>query len=86
MDIRESIKKEVTELRRVRDELKAHLGAADARDAWDRLETQVWPEVEAKLSILERRAGEAKDDVAEATRSLIEEIKAGYKKIRPGRT
>jgi hypothetical protein len=84
MSILESIKKEVAELQRTRDELKvrAALGKAEAKDVWDRLESQVWPDVERKLQTLERHAGSAADDVASATKNLIEEIRTGYKKLR----
>lgn len=77
------IEKDVAHLAQIRDELRlqVHLGAAEAKDMWNRLEEQ-WPLVEKRLDMLRRESTEAKENVADATRALIEQIKEGYQILR----
>ena len=44
----------IGDLKRLRDELRvqAHLGKAEAKDAWSRLEAS-WPDIEEKLKVIE---------------------------------
>jgi hypothetical protein len=82
-DWKERLDEEVENLQQARDELRVqiHLGAAEAREVWDKLERS-WGHLEGKL----KRAGEitqdSADDVEEAAKLLVEQIKAGYKKVR----
>lgn len=71
------------DLRQARDELRVqmHLAKADARDEWDRLESQ-WDEFEKKMDNVEDAAEDAAEDVGKALSALGEEIKAGYQRIR----
>lgn len=74
---------EIDQLRRVRDELRVqvHLGKAEAGELWDKLERR-FAEAEARAKVLARRAEEPVQDVAEALRLLIDEIRGGYQKLR----
>lgn len=82
MNIRESIQKEVAELKAYRDELKvqAHLGAAEAKESWQQLENK-WPELERRLRAFEGGASEAVQRMADATKELMTEIRTGYKRL-----
>lgn len=75
--------KELEELRRVRDELRVqvHLGVADAKDLWDRLEHR-FGELETKARRLAQRAEEPLEEIGEAARLLSEEIRDGYRRLR----
>jgi CBS domain-containing protein len=71
---------ELDELRRVRDELRVQLqlGKAEAAELWERLE-QRFGEAEAHARTLARRA---EDEVAEAARSVMDELRSGYQRLR----
>lgn len=75
--------KELEELRRLRDELRVqiHLGAAEAKDLWERLE-QRYGELETKAKRLTQRAGESLEDARKAADRLAEEIRDGYRRLR----
>lgn len=77
------IEEEVDRLRQTRDELRvqAHLGAVEVKDRWARLEKS-WHELEAHAKRVGAAAHDASDDVEEATRQLVDELKHGYEKIR----
>lgn len=74
---------ELQQLRRVRDELRvqAHLGKAEAVELWERLEHR-FTEAEARAKALARRAEAPVQDVADAVRLLIDEVRSGYKTLR----
>jgi hypothetical protein len=82
-DWKERIQEEVAVMRQARDELRVQLrlGAADARDAWARVE-KTWEHLEARIKRLGDASPEAAQEVEEATRLLLEEIREGYRKIR----
>ena len=67
----------------MRDELKLqiHLGGAELRDFFDTLESK-WHAFERSASEARRVAAEEKEDVREATKLLLEEIREGYQHIR----
>jgi archaellum component FlaC len=71
------------ELRTQRDELvvKLHLARADARDEWEALEKK-WQHVKARMEVVGREAGEVADDVGEAARGVLHELKKGYARLR----
>jgi acetoin utilization protein AcuB len=82
-DLGDRIEQEVETLRRARDELRVqmHLARAEARDLFEELEGR-WHELEGRL---EQVAGEARRPVHEAgdaARSLVEELREGYRRIR----
>ena len=71
------------DLRTQRDELavKLHLARADARDEWDVLEKK-WEHVKARIGVVGREAGEVAEDVGEAMRGVVDELKKGYARLR----
>ena len=81
-DWRERLDHEVDELRRVRDELKVriHLGKADARDLWERLEKR-FAEVEAQVKRTAQRTEAPLHEMGEATRKIFDELRAGYREL-----
>jgi CBS domain-containing protein len=74
---------EFQQLRRVRDELRVqvHLGKAEAVELWEGLEHR-FAEAEARAKALARRAEAPVQDVADAVRLLIDEVRSGYKTLR----
>jgi uncharacterized protein YjbJ (UPF0337 family) len=82
-DWKQKIHEEVDMLRQARDELRVqtHLGAADAKDAWARVE-QKWEHLESRVKRLGEATHDAADEIEQATRLLIEEIREGYRKMR----
>ena len=79
----ERLDEEVDRVRQTRDELRVqmHLAAAEAKDSWAGLEER-WQRLEQRLERIGRATHEASDDVHDATRSLLQELKHGYEKIR----
>jgi hypothetical protein len=71
------------ELRHQRDELKLklHLAKADAKDEWEVIEKK-WEHARGRLAVIGKEAGAASKDVREAARLVLDEIKAGYQRIR----
>ena len=93
-DWSDKFEEEVEDLRRVRDELRvqAELGKAEAKERWEALEKQ-WDHIEARLKVVGREAGSSAGEIAKAAkgageavgkeaRSILEELKRGYKHIR----
>ncbi len=74
---------ELLKLRNMRDELKLqiHLGGAELRDLFDTLENK-WHAFERGAAEVGRVAAEEGEDVREATKLLLEEIRDGYRHIR----
>ena len=74
---------ELRQLQRVRDELRVqvHLGKAEAQELWDKLEHR-FADAESKAKVLARRAEAPVQDVADAARLLIDEIRSGYRTLR----
>lgn len=70
-------------LKQQRDELivQMNLAKAEARDEWNELEGKL-EHLKAKADTVRHEAGEAADDVLEATKLVAEEIKRGYDRIR----
>lgn len=83
MSENEQVQDLMEKLRQQRDELrlKVHLGKADAKDEWNELEEK-WEGLKARLKAAGGEAGEAKEDVSEAMKGLMDEIKKGYGRIR----
>lgn len=73
----------LTTVKRERDELRVRVRLAqmETRDEWQAVEKK-WNQLMAHNKRLLEAAGEAGDDVREATKSLAEEIREGYKRIR----
>ena len=82
-DVREDIEKALRQLEQQRDELrlKLHLGKAEAREEWDKLERQ-WEHVRARLPRLREALSDTKEDVGAALKLTAEEIRRGYERLR----
>jgi len=72
----ESLKQQKDEVR-----LQIHLAGAEARDEWSELEKKL-EELKGKTEALRKEAGEASEDVIEATKLVADEIKHGFERIR----
>lgn len=83
VDWREKLSEEVDDLRRVRDELRVqlHLGKEEAREHWEALEKR-WQHLEARLKLVREGSRESAEDIREAARMLVEEIRRGYRHVR----
>ncbi len=83
MTIRQRLEHEANELRAIRDEIEVqmHLGKLDARDRWNDLEKH-WEHAERRLEQLGDAGREAADDITEATRMVLNEIRSGYEKLK----
>ena len=83
MGVEEKLTKELSELKRMRDELRVriHLGKAEAKDLWEATEEKL-QQVESKLRSVAEQADEPLHDVGDAARLLLEEIRDGYHRIR----
>lgn len=75
--------KAVKDLKRQRDELEVrlHLGKAEARDEWAKLETKL-NELKAKASKVGKEAGKSAEGVLAALGLAADEIMKGYKRIK----
>jgi hypothetical protein len=82
-DIDERIQREVDELRTTRDELKlkVHLGKMEARERFEKAEKD-WERLEAKLKVLADAGRESAEEVGQAAKLLVDEIRAGYEHVR----
>ncbi len=82
-DMQDWIHDELDVLRRTRDELRVqlHLGATEVRDAWAKLETS-WEHLEGRIARVSDATHETTDDVEDATRLLVDELKQGYERIK----
>ena len=83
MAVRDDVRSLFDDLRTQRDELvvKLHLARADARDEWQALEKR-WEHLKAKMEVVGHEAGEVAEDVGEAARGVLDELKKGYARLR----
>jgi hypothetical protein len=74
---------ELQGLRRLRDELRVrlHLGRAEARDRFQALEKDL-EHVEGRLKLIRDETREDLEEIREASRLLLEELKHGYQHLR----
>jgi len=81
--IEAEIKSELDSLRAARDELRVqvHLGAAEAREAWEKAE-KGWSHLEGRLKVLREATQESLEDIGGAVEMLGEEIRKGYQHVR----
>lgn len=79
----DDLNKILEDLKRQRDELNVQLalGKAEARDEMEKLETK-WEEVRAKMATVGDEASTTAQSVGEALGLAVDEIKAGYDRIR----
>jgi hypothetical protein len=81
--IESEIESELDSLRAARDELRVqiHLGAAEAREAWEKTE-KGWNHLEGRLKVLGEATQESLEDIGGAVEMLADEIRRGYKHVR----
>lgn len=74
---------DVEGLKRLRDELRVqlHLGKAEARERFEKLEG-TWQHLEAKLKVIREESREDLGQVREAAGLLMGEIRDGYRHLR----
>lgn len=79
----EQLQKIADNLKRQRDELqvKLHLGKADARDEWAKLETR-WEDVKTKMEAVRKEASHTTESVSTGLGLVLDELKKGYDNIR----
>ena len=77
------VKRELTELRRMRDELRvqAHLGKAEVRRRWEALE-RTFESLEGKAKRTSRAAEEPMRQLEQDLRKLVSDLREGYRQIR----
>jgi hypothetical protein len=82
-DFKDWVKQEITELKRIRDELrvKAHLGKAEARDRWQSLERS-YAALESKVQRASRAADAPLRELESDLRKLAKDLREGYRQIR----
>lgn len=83
MDLKERLNDEIEILKQGRDELQVqlHLGAAEAREAWDKVEKN-WNHLEARVKQIGHAGQDSIEEIEEAAQLLVSEIKAGYQNVR----
>ena len=83
MSLKDQFNEEVDTLRTMRDELalQIHLGAAEARERWEGLEKQ-WEHLEGRVRVIADAGQESLEEIEEAGRKLLDEIRDGYKSLR----
>ena len=82
-ELGDRLQKELEPLQTARDDLRVrlHLGKAEIRDRWEALEKS-WGHAEAKLKAIRKETEESSDDIADAFRLLVGEIRDGYEHLR----
>lgn len=77
------ISEEVEGLRRLRDELRVrlHLGRAEARERFEKLE-KTWQHLDARLKVIREESSEDLGEIREAAGLLLSEIRDGYRHLR----
>jgi hypothetical protein len=81
--MRERLKETLERLEQERDELRVrlHLGKAEAREEWAKLDARIG-ELRGRLDRAGDEAGDVMDDVGEAAKLLGEEIRTGFERLR----
>jgi serine phosphatase RsbU (regulator of sigma subunit) len=82
-DWSETFSEEIAELRRVRDELRVqmHLAGQEVKERFDQLEKR-WQHLESRLKVVREGSRESLDDIGEAAKALLAEIRNGYRHVR----
>jgi len=82
-DFPENIDELLNDLKQLRDELKLqiHLGKAEAKDEWDKLEEK-WQDLKDRSRDIGEATDESAQDVGTAMELVVDELKKGYERIR----
>ena len=80
---KERFEEMLSSLKKMRDELKVqiHLGKAEAKDEWEKLEEK-WQELKEQGKTVAEAVDESAKDVASALELVGGELKAGYKRLK----
>lgn len=83
MNTKEQIDKIVSALKRERDELQVQLklGSAEAKEQWEELEKEI-AKLTSKADHIGDVAEQTGEQVIEAAKLAVDEIKKGYERIR----
>lgn len=83
MTTKDWLTEEVEKLRALRDELRLqiHLGTAEARDGFERLEKS-WQRMEAHVKSLATATQDDRRQIREAAQALAREIRDGYRHLK----
>jgi len=81
--LKNALQRELELLAKARDELRVqmHLAKNEAKGEWKRLE-DTWQRVETEIRRVGEHAKEPVHDMGGAARSLIDELKRGYARIK----
>lgn len=81
--MRDKMREMLEKLEQERDELKVrmHLGKAEAREEWDKLDARIG-ELRGRFDRAGDEAGDVMEDVGAAAKLLGEEIRSGFDRVR----
>ncbi len=79
-DFIDSLKDDIENLKQARDELRVqlHIGKADIKDRWHKLEDK-WIDVDGRAKQI---GSESFHSIAEATQRLVDELKRDYDELK----
>jgi chromosome segregation ATPase len=82
-NVKQALQRELETLTKARDELQANMSLAktEIREEWKRLEAS-WGLVEGELKRFGEHSKESVRDMSAAARSLIDELKHGYTRVK----
>ena len=82
-ELADKFSEEIEQLRGLRDELRVrlHLGGAEARERWEKLEKDL-ERAQGKLKQLKEASREDLADVGAAVRNLVGEIRSSYEHLK----
>jgi len=82
-DLTERLSEELAGLRELRDEYRVQmeLGRAEVRERWERLEED-WHHLEGKLKLMRNESRGELEEISEAARLLLQQIREGYRHLR----
>jgi predicted nucleic acid-binding Zn-ribbon protein len=81
--MKERLKESLERLEQERDELRVrlHLGKAEAKQEWDKLDARI-AELRERFDKAGDEAGDVMQDVGEAAKLLGDEIRTGFERLR----
>ena len=81
--MRDTMREMLEKLEQERDELRVrlHLGKAEAKEEWDKLDGRI-AELRGRLDRAGDEAGEVMEDVGAAAKLLGDEIRLGFDRVR----
>ncbi len=82
-EIKNQLEEELDNVRAMRDDLRVrlHLGGAELRDQWDKLE-RGWQHVEGRLKVIGNESDEVASEIRETLHVLAEQLKDGYERVK----